>query len=444
MSAVMPSPAVNPPNRSWLPPALASIWRWWSGELHEVFSPLIEKYWVDHANVVTISLEAGGAIPANARLNGRDVRILLPAENVLQKTATYPAAVDENLAEVLANDLDRQTPFTPGQVYTAHRIERRYDGADGAAKIDVGLTMVLRQLADGALARVRAGGGRVYSLGVVGDTHHLELLPQSDRPARRLTTRQKINIGLLVALLTLIVAALVTPIAMMRGQIKTLAPLVDKARSEAEATRKVEAEFQRLQQEYQLATGKKYASYPLLDVLEEMTRLSPDTTWLQSFEMKLAPGATKGGSTKLPTREIQIIGEAASASKMIELLEQSKLLQNTTQRAQTTRGAQPNTERFQIATEIKPRSAPALIDLFAVPDTPAAIAPAPAITATDAAKPAAAAVPSATPAGTTNAAPAGKAPATVTPAPGAPPAPSVKPIPTQMPSTMLSKPSLKP
>ncbi len=432
MSAVMPSPAVNPPTRSWLPPALASFWRWWSGELHEVFSPLIEKYWVDRANVVTISLAAGGAIPANARLNGRDVRILLPAENVLQKTATYPAAVDENLAEVLANDLDRQTPFTPGQVYTAHRIERRYDGADGAAKIDVGLTMVLRQFADGALERVRASGGRVYSLGVVGDIHHLELLPPSDRPARRLTTMQKINIGLLVTLLVLIIAALVTPIALMRGQIKTLTPLVDKARSEAEATRKIEAEFQRLQQEYQLATGKKYASYPLLDVLEEMTRLSPDTTWLQSFEMKLAPGSTKGASTKLPTREIQIIGEAASASKMIELLEQSKLLQNTTQRAQTTRGAQPNTERFQIATEIKPRSAPETIDLFAVADTPAAVVPAPAIGATDAAKPAATAAPPATPAATTNA------------APGVPPAPSVKPIQTQMPSTMLSKPSLKP
>lgn len=463
MSAVMPIPAANPATRSLLPRPLAVFWRWWAGELHGVFDPLVEKYWVDHANVVTIALDAGGAIPTNARLDGRDVRILLPAEHVLQKTATYPAAVDENLDEVLANDLDRQTPFTPEQVYTAHRIERRYDGADGAPKIDVALTMVLRRLADNAMDRVRAAGGRVYSLGVAGDNQHLELLPLAARPARRLTPLQKINIGLLVALLVLIIASLVTPIVMLRSQIKILAPLVDKARVEAEATRKIETEFQRLQQEYQLATGKKYASYPLLDVVEEMTRLSPDTTWLQSFEMKYSPGATKGSSTKLPVREIQIIGEAASASKMIELLEQSTLLQNTTQRAQTTRGAQPNTERFQIATEIKPRSAPEMIDLFAAADSAAANAPTPAPTPApampDATKPGVAAV-SSTPAAaaprvaTPTAPPAavGKAAAPAVapskpqtpPSPSNPSAPTANPMPAPMPSSLLPKPSIKP
>ena len=192
--------------------------------------------------------------------------------------------------------------------------------------------------------------------------------------ARRLTTLQKVNIGLLLALVASILAAMVVPTLLTRSHINTMTPLVEKARVEAEATRKVESEFQRHQQQYQYAAGKKYAAFPAIDVVEELTKLSPDTTWLQSFEMKLVP-ASKGSTAKPATREIQLIGEAASASKMIELLEQSSLLQNTTQRAQTTRGSQPNTERFQIATEVKPRTAPEMIDLLAAVEKPVVIVP---------------------------------------------------------------------
>lgn len=357
------------------PRFLAPFWRWWSVELAAIFTPLIEKYWVDHANTVTITFGANGELPATARIEGRDFRILLAKDVVLQKIACYPAAVEENLDEVLANDLDRQTPFTPDQVYLAHRLVQRFDAADGLAKVDVELTLVLRRVVDVALQRVRSAGGRVVSLGLVGDSHHIELLPINDRPARRLTTLQKINIGLLLALLLSMLAAVVVPIVLTRNHINVLTPLVEKARIEVETTRKIEREFQRLQQQYQIAVGKKYAATPAIDIVEELTKLSPDTTWLQSLEMKLVP-ASKGTTAKPATREIQMIGEAASASKMIELLEQSALLQNTTQRAQTTRGSQPNTERFQIATEVKPRTAPEMTDLLAAAEKPVVIAPA--------------------------------------------------------------------
>ncbi len=388
-----------------------------------VLAPIAEKYWVDRSNAIDVLLDSSTNIAPHARHNGRDVRILLPRDSILQKIAGYPAAVEENLAEVLANDLDRQSPFTPDQVYLAHRVDRRYIGQDEATRIDVELTIVLRRVADAAIEQVRANGGRVYSLGIAGDSHQVELLPQAARPARRLSRLQKINIALLAGLGVLIVIALVTPIVIKRSEIKALVPLVDKARIEAEATRKVESEFQRLHQEYQVAVGKKYATFQAIDIVEELTRLSPDTTWLQNFEMKVAAGSTKGAVTKPPTREIQIIGEAASASKMIELLEQSRLLQNTTQRALTTRGSQPNTERFQIATEVKPRAAPALIDLFNLVDKPAALAPNPLPTAV---------------ATQANILPAAAVPATVTPAPMASPAGQLRP------PTMPAKPAVTP
>jgi general secretion pathway protein L len=359
-----------------LPRPLGQFLRWWVRELRDAASPLIEKYWVDHANKLTVALDETGALPPNVKLNGKDVRLLLSSISVLQKTVSYPAAIEENLQEVIANDIDRQTPFTATQVYIASRIARRFEGADGVARVEVDITVALKKMVDAATDRVREGGGRVVSLGIAEDTFHIELLPESARPARRLSALQRVNIGLLALLCLLITVAIVVPIFMKRSDVKLLAPMVDKAKFEAESTRKIEAEFQRLQREYQVAANKKYASYQVIDILEDVTRISPDTTWLQVFELKTAPLAAKNSANagKPPIREIKLEGEAASAAKMIELLEQSKFLQNTTQRAQTTRGAQPNTEFFRLSTEVKPRPAPGLVDLLALPEKPAVVA----------------------------------------------------------------------
>jgi len=382
MSAVIPSssnPAAarNSGARLVVPQALQHFGRWWRAELRLIITPLVEKYWVDRSGTVDLMLAADGTIAVPPRLNGRDVRLLVDWTHVLQKSVAYPAAVEESLADVLMNDLDRQTPFTPEQIYLTHRVERRYESADGVARLDVELTMVLRRVVAAAVERVRSAGGAVYSAVITNPSGGAvsELLPVAERAPRRLTQLQKLNLGLLGLLTVLIAAAVGVPIAQRHAEVTELAPRVEKARNEAQATRKIESEFQRLSQDYQLAMTRKYQAYAVLDIIEELTRLSPDTTWLQSLEMRAPSGASKANKN---VREVQLIGEAASASKMIELLEQSPLLQNTTQRAQTTRGTQPNTERFQIATELKPRITPELVDLLAEPPPAAGKPPPPA------------------------------------------------------------------
>ena len=414
MSAVIPNSAeasrpATGVARVVVPRGVSNFWRWWTTELRGVFRPPLDKYWVDRTDTVDIRLTTDAATALPPRIAGRDVRILVDAAHVLQKSVGYPAVVEENLAAVIANDLDRQTPFTADQIYLAHRVERRYEAADGLAKIDVALTIVLRRVVAPLLERIRAAGGTVYSVmtpAVAGGTP-LELLSPAERRSRRLSRLQKLNLALLAVLALLIVAAMTVPTLLRRETVVELVPMVEKARSEADATRKIEAEFQRLSQQYQLASTKKHQAFAAIDIIEELTRLSPDTTWLQSLEMKSPPGGNKANRS---VREVQLIGEAAAASKMIELLEQSPLLQNTTQRAQTTRGSQPNTERFQIATELKPRQLPEPVDLLA--QTPPAA-------------PATAGTPSATPAATlpTPAVVSTTAPANATPAPtAAPPA----------------------
>jgi general secretion pathway protein L len=393
----------------WLPQPVQHFWRWWVAELRPVFTPLVARYWVDHANAIDLKLDAQGELPtqlpANGNFTGRDVRVLLDRESALIRTVSYPAVVEENLADVVINDLDRQTPFKPEQVYCTQRVVRRFDSADGVARIDVEITIVTRRVADAALQRVREKGGSVYSLALIAGgnagNNTLELLPESARPARRLSTLQKMNVALAIALGVILLAAIIVPIYLKREQAIALQPLVEKAKSEAEITRKIEAEYQRLQQEYQFAAGKKYAMVPTVDIVEALTKLSPDTTWLRSLELKTQPapksvanGATAGAPTPR-TRELLLMGEATSAAKMIELFEQSPLFQNTTQRAQARRNAN-NLDEFQIATELKPRVLPEMVSVLDGTSK----------TATAAAKPAAATTNEAAPAITTAPTPA--------------------------------------
>lgn len=361
MSAILPTPAssngANGASRPIFPPALVRFWRWWMAELKPVLGPLVARYWVDRSASVDIAVDASGDIGVFAspgRPAPRDVRLVLARDSVLQKLVQYPAVVEENLEEVIATDLDRQTPFKAAELFHTQRVVRRFDGADGVSRIEVELTVAPKRAIEAAMAQVRRAGSSVMAIGVAGMDASVDLLPRAMLPPRRLTSVQRLNVALASLLVLLIIGAIAIPIWQRRAEVLRLTPIVEKARSEAEATRRIDAELQRLAAEHQLVTTRKYQSPTVLEIIEELSRLSPDTTWLQSLEMK----APQGTGKPRQTRELLLAGEAASASKMIELLEQSPLLQNTTQRAQTTRGAQPNTERFQIASELRPRALP--------------------------------------------------------------------------------------
>ena len=117
--------------------------------------------------------------------------------------------------------------------------------------------------------------------------------------------------------------------------------------------------------------SRKHATYPVVSVLEELARTFPDTTWVQKLDIK----------SNGKVREVTLLGEAQSTSKVIENLEQSPLFlfQNSKQQSATTR-LQPNTERFHVSAEIKARPVPALegIENIASATAPASAPPSPA------------------------------------------------------------------
>lgn len=307
---------------------------------------------------------------------GRDqVRLVLTPEQALLKTITLPLATEENLREVVGFELDRHTPFTPDQAYYDVQVVRRDPQNE---KIVVSLAVASKLEIAALIDTLRRAGLTCTAIGInEGATNNaaaFDLQPLMDKPPRRLSRSHQLNLALLGLVAVLLFAAVILPIWQKREAVKALNPQAQKSGAEFQISERVYSEYTKLVTEYNFLATRKHAVHPVLAVLEELARTFPDTTWVQRLELKLSG----------KVREVIMIGEAQSASKVIENLEQSplSLFQNSKQLTPTSR-TQLNTERFHVSAEIKPRPVPAAesIDDVAAPPAiapTAAAAPAPA------------------------------------------------------------------
>ncbi len=305
------------------------------------------------AAAVRSLLESAGETRARARL-------CLDRAEALVRRVTMPAATEENLPQVLAFEMDRLTPFAADDVYFDHRIVSR-DVQDGTITVQIGVAR--RDLVDRRVERLRAWNVNVQ--GVVlrdeaGTPAALDLLPTEQRGERESATERMLQRGLLVLVLVLAVAALLLPAWRKREAILALYPRVDRARQEAEAASRIANELEREVSNYNFLLARKHSAYPALAVIEEISRLLPDNTWVQQLDLK----------TVGKMREVQVTGETASSSRLIELFEQSQMLQNATPRGTVSRGSQPGTERFSIAAEVRARPKPDATPVLELPPAP--------------------------------------------------------------------------
>ena len=359
---------------------LLQFWRWWTAELRAML-PTSMARWIDgDAVAINVMVDERGltilntrtgsgkpqvaervpidALTSNPLLRGLisagldRVRLVLTPDQAMVKSITLPIATEENLREVVGFELDRHTPFTPDQAYYDAQIVRRDTQQE---KIVVTLVVASRGEVASLLDTLTRAGLTCASVGIddtaAENAAAVDLQPLDDKPPRRLSRIHQINIGLLVLAALLALVAIILPIWQKREIVKELIPQAEKSGAEFLISERVYSEYTKLAAEYNFMASRKHAAYPVVTVLEELARTFPDTTWVQKLDIK--PNGK--------VREVILLGEAQSTSKVIENLEQSplSLFQNSKQQSATTR-LQSNTERFHVSAEIKPRPIPAM------------------------------------------------------------------------------------
>ena len=393
---------------------LPRFWRWWTGELAPLVPaaplgalqrrrarPIIEFgdgeaiVWRPELEDGVLRLARVGAIPltgdmaANATIARATiaslaasaqgpssmgpprVAVALPPRQVLRKQLDLPMAVEENLLRTLAYDLDRHTPFRPDQVY----FDATVTGRDVARKtIRVDWTAALKTVVDAARRQAEDWGVSVVSVlpGPASATPpRLNLLPEDARPRRTLWRQWQVWAPTaLVASIAL--AVVVVPLIQKRGYAIALLQQTEAERIQAEAASGVRREVERLQTEFNHVLARKYSFPGMVQIIDEVTRVLPDDTWLTQFELKTT---VKGKEIQ---RELFLRGESGNGGKLISLLEDSKLVEQAAFRSPTTKLQPGPGEVFDLGAQLKLTPPPKFEQIGGPPPpaSPAAAVPA--------------------------------------------------------------------
>ena len=397
--------------------ALSRFFAWWGGELSALVPARLRLWWRESDRIVMLSFDGTRAIfgrPAGVRREeiyavelgtadaslhraetsrrllqaaGRNFQLLLclPPEQVLQRTLTLPLAVEENLRQTLAFELDRYTPFKAEQVYFAFRVIER---DAGQKRLSVELAAVPKSAVDQGVARAAALG-----LTVDGAVLANELLQQGGDwrnflPVAAKRRKSSVHLGWsagMAALSAVLLAVLVAvpPWQKRAAAISFLDPLA-RAKAASQETDALRDRLGKLVKEDNFLHDKKWNTPSTVLVLEELSKLLPDDTFVVQL---IFDGKT-----------VQIQGETASSTSLIETLEASALFKDVSFKSQLTKIQGTPYDRFHLSATLKaapkptpPAVAPDVTGATAVPASPAGQAITPA-TADPSPKPAAASV----------------------------------------------------
>lgn len=236
--------------------------------------------------------------------------LMLPAASSLTRRISLPASALERLRDVVGFEIDRQTPFTADAVAFDARVRGRRE-SDG--QLDVELVVVPRELLDDqrtALGPLASGLAGIEVAGADAAPLGVNLLAPAERRQRR-DPAGRWNV-VLAAVALLAVLALMWQL--LENRRSAAAALEQTIASRAESGRRAAMQRQQLAAvlEGQVFLDRLRAERaPATEVLDELTRRLPDSTYLE----KLSINGDQLMLIGLSTQAAALIGELQGADQ---------------------------------------------------------------------------------------------------------------------------------
>jgi general secretion pathway protein L len=261
----------------------------------------------------------------------------LGSADVLAKTLTLPLAAQAELAQVLAFEMDRETPFKAEEIYWSHRI-RSVERDSG--QLSVRLLLVTKASLAPLLAALGAAGivPRRAEIADGPDAGAYLPLDGNGGDLSRLSRRLVRPLAACCAVLAL--AAVVTPFLRQSSTLAALDRRVAAARAQAAEAGRLRKEITRLSAGANLIDAEREKAVQPLAVLAEATRVLPDDTYLSELELR-------GG-------KVTLSGRSSAAARLIGALAATGTFRNPAFSAPVTRLEAQHTEVFTIVTEAGP------------------------------------------------------------------------------------------
>lgn len=259
--------------------------------------------------------------------------LLLPTHSVLRRTLSLPAAALDNLDSVLGFELDRQTPFRQDQVHFDSRV---LPHPPDARQVPVQLGLIMRESLEAALNGI---GNLSDTLSAVdidesGQRAGFNFLP----PERRQRRDHRVVLLLAVLALSTLFFLWLGMSRVLDNRAEAIALLeaeVDAQRDEARAVTRLREELDQAAAGANFLAVEKASQPSMLLLLDDLTRRLPDDTYLE--RLSVARG------------ELMLAGQSEQAPKLLELLQDSPLLNAPSLSGPIQPGNLPGKDRFNIA-----------------------------------------------------------------------------------------------
>ncbi len=277
-----------------------------------------------------------------ARIENPGVRsiFVLPGARVLTRNLTLPAAVEDNLRQVLSFEMDRQTPFKADQVYFDSRIGAR----DGVARnMRIELVVMPRAQLDSEVAAVAGGALELDGVDIWRDApgsarHQVNLLPV-ERRVRRRDMRLPLNLGLAAVAIVLLVFNMSQSLANRAIAVDTMRGEVAKVAAEARAVSELRKTLQDSIGGANFLSEKKRRGPVVIGLLDDIARRLKDDTYLERLSIE--------------NNQIQLQGQSKEAAGLIGVLGASPYLANPRFEGQIQPDPRTGKDRFTITAEPK-------------------------------------------------------------------------------------------
>ena len=323
----------------------------------------------DRQEILTVALDRGNTTTQYSQIElelsqkvgqGFSLLLCLDADKVLRRTVTVPLAVEENLRQTLVFELDRFTPFKPDQVYFDFRVAERNASR---RSLTLEIAVVQRTVLDQEMVRAAELGMRITGVTTIADKstgtpEYFNLLPVTTGKGKW-PSRIWMRTGLGSLSVLLLAAFLAIPIWQKRSAAISLLEPLAQAKAAAIETDRLRDELNKLVAEYNWLPEKKWGSASTLLVLDELTKLLKDDTFLMAFEFD--------GKT------VQIQGESGVAAGLVELLDASPMFQDVAFKAQLTKIQGTSADRFHVVAALETEARPKHVSKEAAQASEAAV-----------------------------------------------------------------------
>lgn len=267
------------------------------------------------------------------------VGIRLPLSQCFERRVELPKAAHDDVRRMLSFDLERATPFRLADVYTAHLLA---DGAGAKGKQRLRQLVVKREALDPLIADVKAAGLKPAFADCWQTT------PAAGLPVDFLETSAPPRSGLgrhvtlprTLALAALLLAGLAsvvtlsrheTALAELRAQTAKMRTQAATVRTALERSEAAVGDLDRLQR-------MKLKQVPTLEMLEELSKVLPDSVWLSDLRIE--------GDT------VDMAGLAKSGAALPSLFQRSPLFADAALTAPLTLDPREDKERFSLRVRI--------------------------------------------------------------------------------------------